>query len=341
MNIGDKVRHLHGTEEGVVTRFLGKEQVEVEIEEGFRIPFAARDLVVVVAMEAAVFREDERIEATKPKRRRKGETKTQSTPEKAQPKKEEYAAQGLYLAFTHRNDHELELFLINNTDMELLFSLGEEQDRNYNGIASGTISPKDYLKVHEMNLHKFERWPALVIQAIRFKRGLQALLKPLERKLKWKASSFHKHKKDAPIINKESYLFQIDVEIKEVDVAKIKEAMESRRVISTNPNILATISKDASKQASREVDLHIEALVPEYAHIKKSAILDIQLKRFEDSLDQAILANVDEITFIHGVGAGVLRGQIHAALGKHPHVKHFQDARKEKFGYGATLVKLK
>jgi dsDNA-specific endonuclease/ATPase MutS2 len=50
---------------------------------------------------------------------------------------------------------------------------------------------------------------------------------------------------------------------------------------------------------------------------------------------------MDEIVFIHGVGNGILRMEIHKRLGKHAYVQFFKDAMKEKFGYGATLVKLK
>jgi dsDNA-specific endonuclease/ATPase MutS2 len=36
-----------------------------------------------------------------------------------------------------------------------------------------------------------------------------------------------------------------------------------------------------------------------------------------------------------------MRMEIHKRLSKHPYVQFFKDAMKEKFGYGATLVKLK
>jgi dsDNA-specific endonuclease/ATPase MutS2 len=50
---------------------------------------------------------------------------------------------------------------------------------------------------------------------------------------------------------------------------------------------------------------------------------------------------MDEITFIHGAGSGALKNELHRQLGKNQHVQYFKDALKEKFGYGATLVKIK
>ena len=57
---------------------------------------------------------------------------------------------------------------------------------------------------------------------------------------------------------------------------------------------------------------------------------------FEKELDSAIMNNCSEITFIHGVGSGKLKYEISKILSKHPHVKYYQDADKQKFGYGAT-----
>ena len=57
-------------------------------------------------------------------------------------------------------------------------------------------------------------------------------------------------------------------------------------------------------------------------------------------LDAAIATRIPEITFIHGNGSGTLKSKIHKCLSKHPDVAFYQDSLKNKFGYGATLVKL-
>ncbi|MGB5931214.1 MAG: DNA mismatch repair protein MutS, partial [Cyclobacteriaceae bacterium] len=55
MNIGDRVRMMKGSEEGVVVRFLQNDLVEVEIEDGFQIPVLKRELVVISAQEDEYF----------------------------------------------------------------------------------------------------------------------------------------------------------------------------------------------------------------------------------------------------------------------------------------------
>ena len=47
MNIGDKVRLLHGTEEGVIRRIIDKRTVEIEIEDGFLIPVLRKEVVLI------------------------------------------------------------------------------------------------------------------------------------------------------------------------------------------------------------------------------------------------------------------------------------------------------
>jgi dsDNA-specific endonuclease/ATPase MutS2 len=55
-------------------------------------------------------------------------------------------------------------------------------------------------------------------------------------------------------------------------------------------------------------------------------------------LDAAIVNQLPEITFIHGAGNGILKHELHKILSAHKKIKTFMDARKEKFGYGATKV---
>ncbi len=91
-----------------------------------------------------------------------------------------------------------------------------------------------------------------------------------------------------------------------------------------------------------EVDLHLEVLRPDgTADLSNTAMLRLQLDAFEDTLSRALATNMHEIVFIHGIGAGVLRKEIHRQLSRNKDIKFFEDAQKGKFGFGATLVRLK
>lgn len=58
-------------------------------------------------------------------------------------------------------------------------------------------------------------------------------------------------------------------------------------------------------------------------------------------IDNAILANLNSVTIVHGVGSGKLRAGIVEHLKKHNNVKSFETAPQASGGLGATIVYLK
>ncbi len=137
-----------------------------------------------------------------------------------------------------------------------------------------------------------------------------------------------------PVLEKEGYLFQLDNKPLDINADKIQEHL------STNPE--AATEKYSLKAPASEVDLHIEKITDDdFSSLSNSEILRRQLAVFEDNLERALAANLPEITFIHGTGNGILKKEIQKILSRNKLIKFFEDARKEKFGYGATRVKLR
>jgi len=58
-------------------------------------------------------------------------------------------------------------------------------------------------------------------------------------------------------------------------------------------------------------------------------------------LDDALLAQVNQIRIIHGMGTGALRQAISDLLSRHPHVSHFESAPHSEGGRGVTIVTLR
>jgi hypothetical protein len=90
----------------------------------------------------------------------------------------------------------------------------------------------------------------------------------------------------------------------------------------------------------RVVDLHIEELVDQLDNLSSDAMLHIQVTHFENELNKAISDNCYKITFIHGVGKGILKKRIREELKKYPDCK-LGDADALTFGSGATEVILR
>jgi len=89
------------------------------------------------------------------------------------------------------------------------------------------------------------------------------------------------------------------------------------------------------------VDLHIEKLTDTPAFLSPQEIIDLQLNTFEKFLELASLHHLPSVIFIHGIGEGSLKREIHERLKLHNNVKSFVNQYHHLYGFGATEVFLK
>lgn len=341
MNIGDKVRLLRAKEQGVVSRFLAGNMVEIEIEDGFRIPVMRSELVLVSPLEA------ERLLKPNPFTAQK--VVVPSAPAIL-------SNQGIYLAFLPVNDREYSLHLINNTDWEFPYSLGEESASpaggvQFRGVHAGVLKAKSQQKMNDLYAHaSADEWPTFVVQGLWFRAGKSTLRQPLMKRFKARVTTLFKEKAPVPVLNQPGFFTQLDAE----NVAPDTQPASTPKPAPTPSKIDADALKASMfepksdpasvsiERPSSIVDLHIEALFPNgTGNRTPSDLLTVQLHTFEKQLENAIASGMSDITFIHGVGTGALRSELHRRLGQHPNVKYFEDAQKQKFGYGATKVTIK
>ncbi|GAA3991300.1 Smr/MutS family protein [Hymenobacter antarcticus] len=409
MNVGDRVRLLTGTEEGIVTRLLDSELVEVAIDNDFTIPVLRREVVVVAQEEGNNFDRtapDYRVGQVPGKNAnasKKDNSKRPSQPsgpaKPAQPSlqealaavassgagmaksggsspvaggsKQPAAAKGLFLALVHQSPELLGVTLINNTEADVLFTYGEETSaRPYRALAADKLGPKASTKpLSFLHMKDFETWPAVVFQLLPTRLNGDAAYELLTKRQAFKASTFYSSQRPAPVIGKDAYLFQLDEKAAAaiapeklaeeapapaaapapakpagVDIAALKAQLSGDAPAKPAAVLAAATPAPAAPVVAppHEFDLHLEALRPDTKEeLSNTAILRIQLDAFEDALSRALATNMHEIVFIHGMGNGVLRKEIHRQLSRNKDIKFFEDARKEKFGFGATLVRLK
>jgi len=329
MNVGDRVRVIKGLEEGVVTKFLANDIVEIEIEDGFTIHVLKKELTLIASEEARAF----------------GRTKTAPTtgkpaPPKAEPKKKPaiVAQKGVYLAYMQGQTHYTRLHVVNNTDMAVAYSLAKMvNDTQCQGLKAGVLAARSHEHVADFDLDKFEQWPALHVQLLYHHNELFTPRPPLVTVMRCKAATFYRNKKTVPVIERVGFLLQIDANEKGEPAQKTASQLREQLLGgSQKPTAVKT-----PRHVVRELDLHIQKLRTDYASIPEYDIMRIQLEAMEQHLDQAVAAGVDTITFIHGVGNYKLRDEIRRRLGKKEFVEYHKDAKKEKFGYGATEVKIK
>lgn len=315
MNIGDKVRLLHGTEEGIVRKISSSGRIEVEIEDGFIIPAMKSEVVIIAEAETNYFGANA------------GGTKEIEAPVPISGPKD----QGLYLAFLPINDQNLSLYLINDSHQPYLAHTSEVFGANQRTLFAGTLNAGESKKIDDRLLKEMDEWPAFLIRFIPIQNKLEKAIPAFERQLKMKATQFFKHLSKAPILGKSVYLFAMEQTTKDLDIRSLNAELNQ---ISAKPDQIKAV------KPARSIDLHIEELHPDPDKLSNSEKMRIQLEVFEKNLNQALASGMDEITFIHGIGNGVLKKEIHKRLSQLGNIKYFQDTQKDQWGYGATLVRI-
>lgn len=304
MNIGDRVRMLHGQEEGIVTKIVDSKTVEIEIEEGFNVPVLIAELVTITSQEDRFFSSD-------------------STSLKNDDKKEIQSETGIFLSL-HLNDNSNNyvIDLINNTDFELLCTVSKKEGKlKYGGIFRGHIDKRNYTKITEFNQPNLSTYSDLYCQIILYSQNSGSLKAPIERQVRMAKVLASGDAKAVPVTGKLGWTFQVDDKEDEKKTEK-------------------TDSKLNIEEPSHEVDLHSEALGIDEVKNSAGEILQEQMNTFNDALDKAIVSGMKEITFIHGVGQGILKKKILEEIRSRKEIRYWQDAQKEKFGYGATKIVL-
>ena len=83
----------------------------------------------------------------------------------------------------------------------------------------------------------------------------------------------------------------------------------------------------AAERVSPTLDLHGERV-------------EAALERLHTYLDDALLAGLDSVVIVHGIGTGALRRAVREALAEHPRVRAMRGGRRDEGGEGATVAEL-
>jgi hypothetical protein len=323
MHIGDKVRLLHDTQAGVVVRMLREDLAEVEIEDGFTIPVLTKELVRVA--DNFPLKQEAKETNTTP-------GKNETTP----PTGAVLAANGIFIACLPQSEVLVEAMLVNNTDFTLAFTLSTMEGAQIAGLLAGLLKPREAVGVKSLDKRVPEQWPKCRLEVLYFHRGLSSYKPPASFEVLFPKKLFTQQLSDVPVLRKKGHWFQIDATPlpKEQGTATLlsSELFKPKKQESPPPPPLLAYQT--------EVDLHIEKLVENPSTLSPAEMLALQISRFEQALDQAIYRKQPSIIFIHGVGNGVLRTELHKRLSKHKQIRFFEDAQREKFGFGATKVQI-
>ena len=343
---GDIVRFLNESIEGKVSRILANDRVEVIDSHGFSHISLEKNLVLIeLVLDESQLMDSE--EKQPPPIANKFTSKSLPTTNIIQSLEMD---QTIYAAIRLIDEKsplttDVELLLINNTQYSICYTVSRKHQDLRSGLGSGPISSRGEKFIGIFSQDELHRFDGFEFQFLFFDNNEFKPRPPAIKSLQFNSSDFMDinyrklyYKKDDTVLLMPLYNCESD---EYVDISKLIDRYKQSAEEEEKRNALR---KGKSKQEKftvltrqKVVDLHIEELIKEYSEMSNSQIISYQLNYFIYEMDQAILSKLHRITFIHGVGNGVLRSSIREELKRLPNIRYY-DAPAEKYGYGATEV---
>lgn len=376
MKIGDKVRFLNEVGGGVVRGFKGKDVVLVEDADGFEIPMSARECVVIDTDDynkpkplaggsgrtSGTSQSANQSSAGSEKANANFEPEVQLVTRGAgapqistfkQPEMRGGDILNIYLAFVPKDIKSVittpfESYLVNDSNYFLYYTYLTGEGKAWTVCAQGLVEPNTKLLLEEFEKAELNEREHVAIQLIAFKDGRSFAMKPaVSVEFRIDIVKFYKlHTfQESDFFDTPSLIYDIvrnDVPSKQVYVAAedLQVALLSKKNMDENTKP-QTIIKRGGQQSVIEVDLHITALLDEVGGMSNSEMLNYQLDKFREVMEQHKAKREQRIVFIHGKGDGILRKAILDELKrKYPACRH-QDASFQEYGFGATMITIK
>ncbi len=369
MNVkpGDKVRFLSSNGGGVVKRIIRPGIVAVEIEDGFEIPTAINDLVKIEETSpAALFFAEE----MPPTAQTNNENITESSIPTAFPDDEpnflstqesfieklpstrtsSTTPEGIYLAFIPHDQKlliagYLDLSLINLSNYDVLYTFFHKSSKGgYLGKDYGSIPPYSKANIDVVQREELEYVPNGMVQLLFTKDVMPYIWFPVTASFHIKSVKFIKEDnyKSYSFLQHKAFVYLLTAikGLKPVGNLEELQKFEEDTPILTTSKVAESESFITPHKVGRGeaiVDLHIEAIAEDYKTLSPDQMLHIQLAYFTRCMEAAILDKYYKVTFIHGVGNGVLKNALREKLKEYSNV-YFQPAPFARFGMGAIEV---
>lgn len=344
---GDKVKFLNDVGGGSVIRTEGDDLVFVMIDDGFEVPVKSSDLIKDVddqfsdsPVEEDTFEEEFDDQ--------EADTIELSDTDLTNPSN---AGVNVLLGFVPDRIgniaiSNIHVYIINDSNYGLLYQLGFLDGEIVTNIKTGML--EDNTKIHcgTFDQAKLAKAGQLILQVIPFGNKRYRLNETINHIFEISQIDFYRTKSykendyftgKAIVLDTET--FDFEEEIKKLQNSDFSVVLKQKGDVQGSVK-KTTPQKDKSNLVE-EIDLHIHEIKDDYENLTNGEILNIQLSRFETTLELALKGNQQKIVFIHGVGNGKLKHELRKKLDrKYPDLK-YQDASFREYGFGATLVYLK
>ncbi|MBI9038490.1 MAG: DUF2027 domain-containing protein [Bacteroidales bacterium] len=348
--IGDEVKFLNDKGGGIVSKIISSSMVNVAIEDGFEIPTLTSNLIKIESVDPAsdFFHEKFDVEIPKPNPEEEIEYSEKTSQLVKYASKGENLP-GIYFAYIPQDQQwmitgMIDVYIINFTDYDILYSFFLHQNKKQIGIDYGSIKPQSKNLIETIDRDEIENWTNGTIQIMFHKDEDKEILLPLSTNFKIKPSKFYKENnyQEASFLNEKAIIYSIFDLSQKILVSNLKDEKDLKQqqimeIKAIEAKAIVLIEKYNTGPREAVIDLHIQELIDDDTEIESSEILDFQMNHFEKCLNSALSNHYRKLTFIHGVGNGVLKQKIIERLKNYQGVDN-QSASMAKFGVGAIEV---
>ena len=343
--VGDQVKFLNDLGGGIISEIVDQTLVKVRIEDGFDIPVLASELIMDGSM-GSESRESFHafsVPAGKIKAQRTaGEDIESILPENLPGSvtknvllgfiPEDYANPGM---------SDIELYLINDNDYAIAYHIGLQENVSWHLLRAGFLEPNTKLSIETFTQSHISKIKALHIQLLFIAKGKYQLQSPVEKFIGIDNVRFYKEntfKENGYFYNK-AFIIKITDAVQDA-VEHLSEKAIEEAVKEKLPDENKKQSGPSGTDKIMEVDLHIHEIIDDYSSLSPGEIIELQLNRFYNALEDGLKNKVRKMVFIHGVGNGKLKYELIKALNERYPDLVYQDASFKEYGYGATMVYL-
>lgn len=374
MKIGDKVRFLSEVGGGVVTGFQGKDIVLVEDADGFDIPMPVRECVVIETDDynvptPAARAAKKRLENQSAARTDAATTEASSSalgsgwkaehPVKPQvsvyrqPEVKGGDVLNVYLAFVPEDIKAVsttpfEAYLVNDSNYYMYYTYLSAEGKSWATRSHGLLEPNTKFLLEEFEKSELNDREHVAVQLVAFKDNRAFAMKPaVNVEIRIDTVKFYKlHTfRQTDFFETPALMYDVvknDLPAKQVYVSAedLQDALMKKKTVE-HPSAPRTIVKRGGKNEIIEVDLHIGELLDDTHGMSNKEMLNYQLDKFREVMEQYKNKREQRIVFIHGKGDGVLRKALLDEMKRKYSACKTQDASFQEYGFGATMVTIK
>ena len=374
MKIGDKVRFLSEVGGGVVTGFQEKDIVLVEDADGFDIPMPVRECVVIETDDynvptPAARAAKKRLENQSAARTDAATTEASSSalgsgwkaehPVKPQvsvyrqPEVKGGDVLNVYLAFVPEDIKAVsttpfEAYLVNDSNYYMYYTYLSAEGKSWTTRSHGLLEPNTKFLLEEFEKSELNDREHVAVQLVAFKDNRAFAMKPaVNVEIRIDTVKFYKlHTfRQTDFFETPALMYDVvknDLPAKQgyVSAEDLQDALMKKKTVE-HPSAPRTIVKRGGKNEIIEVDLHIGELLDDTHGMSNREMLNYQLDKFREVMEQYKNKREQRIVFIHGKGDGVLRKALLDEMKRKYSACKTQDASFQEYGFGATMVTIK